>query len=229
MAQVMEIGYVEPKGAIVRKPGVGILVANGTTPPTNATTGYAPGCIFIHEDGSANGTLYINDGTATSCAFKVIPATILATLASLTATVSEINQWCDESAKTETVTTTNVIAADESGKTFFLNAAAGFVSTLPAPAAGLFFRFIVIAAPTSGSYTIVTTSSANKISGQVYTVDVDSVTNPDFNTTADQDTITLTVNKAVIGDSVDVWSDGTSWYCRCFCSVFDAIVISQAS
>lgn len=222
-------GYTDSKGTMLEKPGVGILFSSGTTVPTDATTGFSPGCIFIHSDGTANTTIYINEGTATSCAFKVLPATVLATLSSLTATAAEINQWCDESAKTETVTTTNVITADESGKTFFLNAAAGFVSTLPAPAAGLFFRFIVITAPASGSYTIVTDSSANKISGQVYTVDVNSATDPDFNTTADQDTITLTVSKAVIGDSVDIWSDGTSWYARCFCSVYDAIVISQAS
>ena len=222
-------GYTDSKGTIVEKPGVGILFASGTTVPTDATTGFAPGCIFIDTDAAANSTVYINEGTATSCAFKVLPATVLATLGSLTATAAEINQWCDESVKTETVTTTNVIAATESGKTFFLSAAGGFVSTLPAPAAGLFFRFIVITAPASGSYTIVTTSSANIISGQVYTVDVNSATDPDFNTTADQDTITLVQSKAVIGDSVDVWSDGTSWYARCFCSVFDAITITQAS
>ena len=41
----------------------------------------------------------------------------------ITATASEINQHCDESANVETVTTTNVITAAESGKTFILNSA----------------------------------------------------------------------------------------------------------
>ena len=67
---------------------------------------------------------------------------------------------------TEVVTATNVIAAAESGTTFFLNAATEFVSTLPAPAAGLNFRFIVSAAPSGASYTVVTTSSSNIIIGQ---------------------------------------------------------------
>src|SRR5258707_188541 len=44
----------------------------------------------------------------------------------------------------ETVTATNIILASESGKTFFLNSATEFVSTLPAPAAGLKFKFVVV-------------------------------------------------------------------------------------
>ena len=53
----------------------------------------------------------------------------------------------------EVVTATNVITAAESGTTFFLSSATEFVSTLPAPALGLNFTFIVAAAPASASYT----------------------------------------------------------------------------
>jgi len=42
----------------------------GTTVPTDATAGYAPGCIFIKTDGGAGTTLYINEGTAASCDFN---------------------------------------------------------------------------------------------------------------------------------------------------------------
>ena len=65
---------------------------------------------------------------------------------------------------TETVAATNVIAATETGKTFFLNHATEFVSTLPAPAAGLRFTFVVTGAPSGADYTITTTSSDNIIS-----------------------------------------------------------------
>ncbi len=129
---------------------------------------------------------------------------------------------------TEVVAATNVITAAESGKTFFLNSATEFVSTLPAPAAGLNYRFIVSAAPVGASYTIVTNSSANIIKGQVYTLDVNSGTDPDFETSGG-DTISLVDAKAVAGDMVEVFCDGTNWFARCFCSVFDAITITTAS
>lgn len=129
---------------------------------------------------------------------------------------------------TEVVAATNVITAAESGKTFFLNSATEFVSTLPAVAAGLKFSFIVTAAPSGASYTIVTDSSANVIKGQVYTLDVNSATDSDFET-AGADTISFVDSKAVAGDRVDVVCDGTNWFAYGFCSVFDAITITTAS
>lgn len=128
----------------------------------------------------------------------------------------------------EIVTATNVISEEESGKTFFLSSATEFVSTLPAPKNGLRYSFIVTAAPASASYTIVTNASANIIKGQVYTVDVNSATDPDFETSGG-DTITLVDSKAVAGDRVDVVCDGTNWFAYAFCSVFDAITITTAS
>lgn len=50
--------------------GVGYLMAYGTTVPTDAGSGYAPGCIFIHTDGTAGTQFYINEGTYTSCDFN---------------------------------------------------------------------------------------------------------------------------------------------------------------
>ncbi len=129
---------------------------------------------------------------------------------------------------TEVVAATNVIAASETGTTFFLNHATEFVSTLPAPAAGLKFTFVVTGAPSGASYTITTNSSANVIKGQVYTVDVNSGTDPDFETSGG-DTISFVDAKAVAGDRVDVICDGTNWFAYGFCSVFDAITITTAS
>lgn len=161
----------------------------------------------------------VDAGTVTESGAQTLTSKTLTSPVINTPTVKDL---------TEVVTATNVIVATETGSTFFLNSATEFVSTLPAPAAGLKFRFIVTAAPAAASYTIVTNSSANIIKGQVYTVDVNSATDPDFETSGG-DTITLVDGKAVAGDMVEVFCDGTNWFARCFCSVFDAITITTAS
>lgn len=127
-------------------------------------------------------------------------------------------------APTEIVTATNVITAAESGTTFFLNSATEFVSTLPAPAQGLNFSFIVTAAPSGASYTVVTNASANIIKGQAY-VCADAAGDAG---TAD-DTITFVDGQSVAGDRVDVISDGTSWFARAFVAVAAGITFTQAS
>lgn len=128
----------------------------------------------------------------------------------------------------EIVTATNVITADESGKTFFLNSATEFVSTLPAPAIGLKYTFVVTAAPSGANYTIVSASSANNIKGQIFTGDVNSATDPDLETSG-CDTISFVSAKAVAGDMVEVISDGTNWFAYGFSTVFDAITFTTAS
>jgi hypothetical protein len=109
----------------------------------------------------------------------------------------------------EVVAATNVITAAESGKTFFLNVATGFESTLPTAAAGLHFRFIVATAPTSNGYTI-TGSPADKIFGTVACSGAEDTIN---GVTADAaDNVILVHNEAKIGDLVEFYSDGTNWY-----------------
>lgn len=126
--------------------------------------------------------------------------------------------------QTENTTATNVITAAESGKTFLLNSATEFVSTLPAPAAGLRYTFIVVAAPSGASYTVVTTSSANVIKGmQVCAADAAGDTG-----TAD-DTISFVDGQAVAGDMVTVWSDGTSWFAVAHSRVAAGLTFTQAS
>lgn len=124
----------------------------------------------------------------------------------------------------ETVTATNVITAAENGKVFLLNSSTEFVSTLPAPAAGLHYTFIIKAAPSGASYTVVTTSSANIIKGmQLCAADAAGDTG-----TAD-DTITFADGQAVAGDMVEVWSDGTSWFAVAKSRVAAGITFTQAS
>lgn len=107
----------------------------------------------------------------------------------------------------EVVTATNVITAAETGSTFYLSAAGGFLSTLPAPALGLHFKFIVKTAPTSVGYTIATNASANIINGMMEeragTAGVACAT---------EDLLTLVANQAILGDWIEVRSDATNWY-----------------
>lgn len=126
-------------------------------------------------------------------------------------------------APTEVVTGANVIAASESGTTYFLNAAAGFASTLPAPAAGLKFRFVIGATPvTSTGHTIVTNGGSNLIQGQVNSVPVD-----DAGLRADdEDTITFVANQALEGDWVELVSDGTNWYVSGQINVVEALTFT---
>lgn len=125
---------------------------------------------------------------------------------------------------TEVVAATNVITAAESGAVFFLASATEFVSTLPAVAAGLHFTFIVSAAPSGASYTVVA-ASGTPIVGHVLSSDLNAASDGDFETSGVL-TLTFVDSKAVKGDMAEFWCDGTNWYVTAKCSVFDAITLS---
>lgn len=122
----------------------------------------------------------------------------------------------------EILTAARVLTADDHGKTFFLNAAGGFDVDLPAPELGLEFEFIVKTAVTSN---LTITATGNLIKGHVLTTDVNSATDPDFDTTP-VDVLTFVANKAVAGDRLRLICDGTYWYHEAACSVFDAITLT---
>jgi hypothetical protein len=183
------------------------LVLKKTDSTTNAVTIDANGSETI--DGATTATLSVQYATivlhADSSAWRVVASLPVIDL-------------------TENTTATNVLTAAESGKTLFLNSSTEFVSTLPAPQAGLRFTFIVTAAPSGASYTVVTTSSANVIKGmQVTAADAAGDTG-----TAD-DTISFVDGQAVAGDMVTVWSDGTSWFAVAHSRVAAGITFTQAS
>jgi len=48
------------------------ILSQGDTVPTDATAGYAVGCIFQHRDGGEGTAIYINEGTEDSCDFNTI-------------------------------------------------------------------------------------------------------------------------------------------------------------
>ena len=51
-------------------PGDGAIEVRGTSVPTDATAGYAKGCLYIKTDGGIGSTLYVNEGSNTSCDFN---------------------------------------------------------------------------------------------------------------------------------------------------------------
>lgn len=123
-----------------------------------------------------------------------------------------------------TLTAASTLTAAQSGSTFLLNSATEFVTTLPTPAAGLRYTFIVKAAPASASYTVVTASSANIIKGFATNAAGAAVT-----PLGDGDTITFVDSQAVAGDQVTVISDGTSWFMSGFAQVAAGITNTKAS
>jgi len=59
---------------VLLEDGLGnVLLATGTTVPTNTTAGYAKGCLFIDTNvAGGTGGLYCNKGTKTSCTFSLV-------------------------------------------------------------------------------------------------------------------------------------------------------------
>lgn len=118
----------------------------------------------------------------------------------------------------EAVTTTRTLTAADSGSVLFLSAAAGFVTTLPAPALGLNYKFIVKTSPTSNGYVINSASGANII--VILTSEIVTATGL-YDDNAD--TVTFVHNVALKGDCLDLYCDGTNWYGRAQVSADGAI------
>jgi hypothetical protein len=122
---------------------------------------------------------------------------------------------------TEVVAAAKTLTAADSGKTFLLQAAAGAAITLPLPAAGLNYKFIVGQAFATTAWTVVTSASANIIQGTV-TVNGASVLG------ADEDTITFAHAAENVGDWASVISDGTDWYVSGLGSAASSITLTAS-
>ncbi|MHC1623711.1 MAG: hypothetical protein ACXQTR_03880 [Candidatus Methanospirareceae archaeon] len=142
----------------------------------------------------------------------------------IAATAGEINNAADNSANIEIVTAANVITAAESGKTFIIKSATGFKSTLPAPATGLRFSFIIDTPPTTGNHTIVTNGTTQKVLKGLVVTATDAGGNGDFSSGGT--TLTFVANQAVAGDRVDMICDGTVWYFKGFATVTAGLTIT---
>jgi hypothetical protein len=105
----------------------------------------------------------------------------------------------------ETLTSAATLTAEDSGKLFILNAAAGAQITLPAvaDAAGQNYRFVVGALFATTAWTIK--AATNKIQGGV-------IVNSTLVSGADENTITFSASADTIGDFVQLHCDGSNWY-----------------
>lgn len=68
-----EVIGAETVAVLLRDGNGDVLFATGTTLPTDATTGYAKGCIFIDTDiATGTGSMYLNKGVKTACVFSLV-------------------------------------------------------------------------------------------------------------------------------------------------------------
>lgn len=85
--------FVDPRGSWATGfRGIGYeQMCEGNGAPTDAQVGFQTGAFYSRLDGGANTSVYINVGNEASSTWKAVPATVLATLAGLTATAAELN------------------------------------------------------------------------------------------------------------------------------------------
>lgn len=108
-------------------------------------------------------------------------------------------------------TATFTLTKDHSMTELYLNRAGGIAFTLPAPAVGIKYRFIVGTSPTSDC-TISTSGGSDIIVLEVNELEVDTGDDGPYDT--DADVVTFKANVAVLGDFLDMHCDGTKWYAR---------------
>ena len=169
-------------------------------------------------DISGDGQIIVGNGT-TATSVSVSGDATLSNAGALTVTNTT---GATGTTPLEVVTATNTITAAESGTVFVLSSATEFESTLPTAAAGLRYRFIVGAAPSGASYTVVTPASASIIQG-VLVVNGASVAG------VNEDIITFVDGLASVGDWVELISDGTSWFISGVGSAAGSITLTQAA
>ena len=112
----------------------------------------------------------------------------------------------DGAGASEVLAAATTLTAADSGKTLLLTLAAGFATTLPAPVAGMKFKF-VLALGITGAMTIVTNGGDNIIQGLVIGGGTGAAI-----VASDEDTITFVQTAESVGDWVEVESDGTNWW-----------------
>ncbi len=98
-----------------------------------------------------------------------------------------------------------VLTAAQSGISVMLGPTAGFAITLPTVAAGLRYTFTVAAAFATTNYTVITPALADIIQGGAMVAGAEV-------SAASADTISFVATVEAVGDFVEVWSDGTSWF-----------------
>lgn len=91
MSDKLRPHYSDAKGVIVEDFERKGALASGATVPTDGTAGYAPGALFLKRSGTAGASLYINDGTATSCDFNPVGGAVVSGAARFAAGVGTLD------------------------------------------------------------------------------------------------------------------------------------------
>ena len=118
--------------------------------------------------------------------------------------------------KVKELSAASSLSETDSGSIFLLNSATEFATTLPSVAdagIGWYCKFVVKAAPSSASYTIVEKAADDTdviICNGINELEVDTSDDGVFN--AGCTTITFADGVAIKGDFIDIWCDGTNYY-----------------
>lgn len=212
----------------------------GTDVPTDTTSGYAKGCIFIDTD-VATGTTgrYENVGTNTSCNFDIITGVIGAdsvdtaeladdavTAAKLAdaavtlvgaATSAEIVRACDVSARVVALTATTAITELlHEGKVCVITGTDAATYTLPeATGSGATYRFLINEVNTSNNILKTADTTNCGYYGIAHTLDLDAAAQTAYAPASTDDLMTMngTTTGGAIGDRItliDMAAD--KWY-----------------
>ena len=113
------------------------------------------------------------------------------------------------------LTGTYQVLASDSGKVFTIDQDATFVITLPADQEGLNYKFIVTDAGSGEVH--IDSGASNGIKG--FSMDPTTGINA-----IDNNLVEIVSSTAVIGDTVELVNDGTTWWCKSFSSATNGIV-----
>jgi hypothetical protein len=115
--------------------------------------------------------------------------------------IEGIKEMTEAIAKTDT-TATSTLRDTDSGTTYYLSAS-GTEIVLPAVYKGLNFRFVINGASTDGNY-IIKSSEGDNMYGVILTGGVDYACSA-------EDQVNFITDGEVIGDFVELRSDGSNW------------------
>jgi len=123
--------------------------------------------------------------------------------------------------KTETITAAKTLTEADSGKVFYLDAAAGATITLPALKAGLFFKFVVADNFATTNW-IIDSAEGDNIEGSIL---VSGGSTP----AVGEDQINFVASAESLGDFVELECNGSKWFVSGFGTSAGSITVTDPS
>lgn len=121
----------------------------------------------------------------------------------------------------ETIAAATTLTAADSGKTLYLNAAAGATITLPSVAAGLNFKF-VIASTFATTNWVIDSAEGDNIDGSIEVAGAVVVAGA-------EDQINFVATAEALGDHVVLHSDGNQWFVHGMAALTGGITATDPS